>query len=171
MWARDFTETRIWAPWLILVILEGYSSIRTCISGSAQPGDLMGRLEKLPQNISLVKSEIPCLFCFFFVVVVVKDFESFVKLAAVYVHAQSGLTLCDPLNCSPSGSSVRGSFQARILKWVAISSSRGSSWPMDQTCVSCVSCTSRQILYHLGSQKLSGRVTIFFSSLNIFLKK
>ena len=87
----------------------------------------MGRLEKLPQNISLVKSEIPCLFFFFFFVVVVKDFESFVKLAAVYVHAQSGLTLCDPLNCSPSGSSVRGSFQARILKWVAISSSRGSS--------------------------------------------
>ena len=37
---------------------------------------------------------------------------------------QSYLTLCDPLDCSPSGFSVYGIFQARILKWVAISSSR-----------------------------------------------
>ena len=41
-------------------------------------------------------------------------------------------------NCSPAGSSLHGVFQARILKWVAISSYRGSSWPRDQTCVSCV---------------------------------
>ena len=38
--------------------------------------------------------------------------------------------------------------QERILEWVAISSSRGCSWPRDQTCVSCISCTGRQILYH-----------------------
>ena len=38
--------------------------------------------------------------------------------------------------------------QARILKWVTISSSRGSSWPRDQTCISCVSCIDKQILYH-----------------------
>ena len=42
--------------------------------------------------------------------------------------------------CSPSGSSVHGILQARILEWVAISSSRGSSQPRDQTCISCVSC-------------------------------
>ena len=40
-----------------------------------------------------------------------------------------------------------GIFQARILKWVAMPSSRGSSQPRDQTCVSCVSCTGRQVLY------------------------
>ena len=40
---------------------------------------------------------------------------------------QSCLTLCDPLDCSLPGSSVHGIFQARILEWVAISSSRGSS--------------------------------------------
>ena len=40
---------------------------------------------------------------------------------------QSCLTLCDPIDHSPSGSSVRGILQARILEWVAISSSRGSS--------------------------------------------
>ena len=52
--------------------------------------------------------------------------------------AQSCLTLCDPMDCSPPGSSVHGIFQARILEWVAISSSRGSFWPRDWTCVSCI---------------------------------
>ena len=44
--------------------------------------------------------------------------------------------LCDPMNCSPPGSSVHGILQARILEWVAISFSRGSSRPGDQTRVS-----------------------------------
>ena len=47
----------------------------------------------------------------------------------VCVCAQSCLTLCNPMDCSPPGSSVHGIFQARILEWVAISSSRGSSQP------------------------------------------
>ena len=38
-------------------------------------------------------------------------------------------TLCDPMNCSPPGSSVHGILQARILEWVVIPFSRGSSWP------------------------------------------
>ena len=46
-------------------------------------------------------------------------------------------TLCDPIDCSPSGSSVYGISQARILEWVAISFSRGSVQPRDQNCVSC----------------------------------
>ena len=46
-------------------------------------------------------------------------------------------TLCDPMDCSPSGSTVHGIFQAIILEWVAISFSRGSSQPRDQTRVSC----------------------------------
>ena len=58
-------------------------------------------------------------------------------------------TLCDPLDCSPPGSSIHGIFQARILEWVAISFSRGSSWPRDQTWVSCVSCINWQILLPL----------------------
>ena len=48
----------------------------------------------------------------------------------------------------PTGSSVLGILQARILEWVAISSFRGSSWPRDQTYVSCSSCCGRQIPYH-----------------------
>ena len=49
-------------------------------------------------------------------------------------------TLCDPMDCSPPGSSVHGIFQARILEWVAISFSRESSWPRDWTWISCVAC-------------------------------
>ena len=48
--------------------------------------------------------------------------------------------LCDPMDCSPSGSSVRGILQARILEWVATPSPRGSSWPRDRTHISFVSC-------------------------------
>ena len=51
---------------------------------------------------------------------------------------QSCLTLCDPMECSTPGFSVHGILQAGILEWVAIPFSRGSSWPRDQTQVSCV---------------------------------
>ena len=44
---------------------------------------------------------------------------------------QSCPTLCDPMDCSPPGSSIHGIFQARILEWVAILFSRGSSQPRD----------------------------------------
>ena len=56
---------------------------------------------------------------------------------SIYVLvSQSCLTLCDPVNCSPPGSSVHGILQARILEWIAIPFSRGSSWPRDQIQVS-----------------------------------
>ena len=50
--------------------------------------------------------------------------------------AQSSPSVCDPMDCSPPGSSIHGILQARILGWVAISSSRGSSPPRDWTQVS-----------------------------------
>ena len=53
-----------------------------------------------------------------------------------------------PQNCSLLVSSVHEISQARTLEWVAISFSRGSPWPRDQTHVSCVSCIGRRILYH-----------------------
>ena len=52
--------------------------------------------------------------------------------------AQSCLTLCNPTDCSPPGSSVRGILQARRLEWVAILFSKGSSPPRDQTQTSCI---------------------------------
>ena len=70
--------------------------------------------------------------------------------------AHSCLTLCDPMDCSPLGSSIHGISQARILEWVAISFSRGSFRPRDQTQVfwiagSLLHC--RQILYWLTSRE------------------
>ena len=52
--------------------------------------------------------------------------------------AQSSPTFCDPVDCSPPGSSVHGILQERILEWTAIPFSRGSSQPRDQTQVSCI---------------------------------
>ena len=51
---------------------------------------------------------------------------------------QSCPTICDAMNCSLSGSSVHGVFQARVLEWVAVPFSRGSSRPRDWTWVSCI---------------------------------
>ena len=56
--------------------------------------------------------------------------------------------LWNPMNCSPTGSSVCGIFQARILEWAAISPSKGSSQPRDQTRVSCIPHMGRRILYY-----------------------
>ena len=62
---------------------------------------------------------------------------------------QSCLTLCDPMDYSLTGSSVHGIFQARVLEWVAISFSRGSSQHRDRTQVSHI--VSR-CFYHLSHQ-------------------
>ena len=52
--------------------------------------------------------------------------------------AQSCPTLCDPVDCNLPGFSVHEIFQATVLEWVAISFSRGSSWPRDRTQFSCI---------------------------------
>ena len=49
----------------------------------------------------------------------------------VCMHAQTYLTLCDSMDCSPPGSTVRGILQARILEWVSMPSFRGYSPPRD----------------------------------------
>ena len=59
------------------------------------------------------------------------------------------------LDCSPPGSSVHGI----IPEWVAISSSRGSSWPRDRTCASCVSCMGRRILYHWATWEVTFKIS------------
>ena len=58
------------------------------------------------------------------------------KGKVLVVH--SCLTLCDSMDCSLPGSSVHGTLQVRILEWVAIHFSRGSSQPCDRTQVSCI---------------------------------
>ena len=67
----------------------------------------------------------------------------FYSLRYIPGNATAG-SFCDPMDCSSPGFSVPGISQARILKWVAISFSRGSSQPRDLTQVSCI---SRRMLY------------------------
>ena len=55
---------------------------------------------------------------------------------------QSYPTLCDPMNCSPPGFPVHGILPTRTLEWVAISLSKGSSWPRDWTHVFRGTCTA-----------------------------
>ena len=79
-------------------------------------------------SVSKVKNEIIC------------DFHTLSlqchNFTGVSEVAQSCPTLCDPMDCSLPGSSVHGIFQAIVLEWIAISFSRGSSRPRDQTRVS-----------------------------------
>ena len=76
----------------------------------------------LPTKIHTVKAMV-------FLVVMYRCEEKNVKILVT----QLCLTLCDPMGCSLTGSSVHGILQARILEWVAIPYSRGSFQPRDQT--------------------------------------
>ena len=62
------------------------------------------------------------------------------RISAVLVCmcAQSCLTLCNPMDYSPPGSSVHGIFLAKTLEWITISYFRGTSQPRDQSCISCI---------------------------------
>ena len=65
------------------------------------------------------------------------------------IHQLSYVWLfCDPMDCSPPGSSLHGISQSRILECIAMPSSRGSSWPTSQTCISCISCISGRLFTH-----------------------
>ena len=85
-------------------------------------------------------------------------------LCVCVLVAQSCLTLCDPMDCSPQGSFVHRILQARILEWVAVPFSSGSSQPTDQTHPGLPHC--RWILYqlrHQGSPRILEWVAYPFS--------
>ena len=67
------------------------------------------------------------------------------------VCAQACLTLCNPMDCSPPSFSIHGIFQARILEWVTIFFSKGSSHPRGQTSISCIGRQTLNHQSHLGS--------------------
>ena len=85
------------------------------------------------------------------------------------------LTLCDPIDCNPPGTSVHGILQARILEWVVMPLSRGSSQPGDRTRVSYIACIGRWILYnycHLAKLEVMcfgwrRRISVPFSELKL----
>ena len=64
--------------------------------------------------------------------------KSFAKTVLIRASVQSCPALCDPMDCSPPGSSVHGILQARRLEWVAMPFSRASSQPRDGTQGSCI---------------------------------
>ena len=80
----------------------------------------------------------------------IKNIEKCKLFCSTCVHAQSFLTLRDLVDCSRAGSSVHRISQARILEWVAISSSRGSSQPRDRTHISCI---GGWFLYHWATKE------------------
>ena len=113
-------------------------------------------IENLPCTRYLQNHELKFLFQGPLVMVACDSKSGFLPLYSIlYIHlagfgdlvAKLYLTLCDPMDCSPPGSSVHGVLQARILEWVAISLFRGSSQPRNRT---RVSFTCRQILYQLS---------------------
>ena len=70
-------------------------------------------------------------------------------------------TLCDPMDCSLPGFAIHEIFQTRVLEWVAISFSRGSSWPRDWTQVSHIVGRHFYCLSHQGSHWVEGYISIF----------
>ena len=80
-----------------------------------------------------------------------QSIEEMTKIILMCVYAkllQSCLTLCNSMDYNLLGSSVHGILQARILEWVAMPASRGSSQLRDWILISHVFCTGRQVLYH-----------------------
>ena len=69
-------------------------------------------------------------------------------MLSCFSHSQLFVT---PMDCSPPGSSVHGIFQARILEWIVMPSSRGSSQPRNRTSVSYVSCIGQAASLPLAS--------------------
>ena len=75
------------------------------------------------------------------------------------LSALSRPTLCDPTDGSPPGSSVHGILQARILEWVAIFKSRGSSQPRDPTPVSCIAARVSCVAAGFFTTEAPGKAT------------
>ena len=86
---------------------------------------------------------------------------------------QALLTLWEPMDCNLPTSSLHGTLQARILEWGAISSSRGSFWPRNRTCISCiVSCIAGRFFTTSATWEApdsSYLITTLFFYLIIFL--
>ena len=94
-------------------------------------------------------------------------------IAAAAQSLQSCPALCDTMDCSLPGSSVHGILQARILKWVAMLFSRGSSWPRNWTQISCLAgrffTAESPRNFYTSYQKHWACLSTFWKNLNSFI--
>ena len=119
------------------------SQIYPLFLASINPGFYMYRQMQWPPHGSI------CIHSgSFYSILSCSEGDTYVRARSV---AQSCLTLCDPVDRSPPGTSAHGILQTRILEWVAITSSRVSSQARDLTSVSCI---GRQILYHWATWEI-----------------
>ena len=78
-------------------------------------------------------------FCYLCFSLIKAEWDKWLSKTTVVAQLLSPIWLfCDSMSCSPSGSSIHGIFQAKIVQWVAISFSRGASWPRDRTSIFCI---------------------------------
>ena len=168
-WLSDFTFTFPF-PALEKEMATHSSVLAWRIPGMGEPGGLpsMGShrvghdwsdLAAAAAEIRMKNCEVRDCYCFLlnkllwlFVFLLIKTGILFWKENLCF-FAQSCLTLCDPSNCNLSGPSIHGISQARILEWIASSSSRGSSGPRNQSCVSCNSCIAGRFFTHFFKNK------------------
>ena len=96
--------------------------------------------------------------------------------SSVVLVARLCLTLCDPVDYNPPGSSIHGILQARLLEWVAMPFSRGSSQPRDWTLVSCIAgrfftiWATREVLREKGAEGLGNPEFLFLLVLLLISK-
>ena len=104
---------------------------------------------KLSQHVPARTQQAGCLVSPFILITWVQSKAVFLPIWCVCVQLLShGWLFATPWTVSQPDSSVHGTFQARILEWIAISYSRGSSQLWDRTCIFCFAYTGRQILNH-----------------------
>ena len=124
-WSQRGRVRRKWEPLLLQLTLKMNWNVHQIMDRNHS-----NRERKIiPNNLTSIPV-VGCLYsCFLLIAFILKGRSEV---------AQSCLTLWDPMDCNQQGSSVYGIFQARVLEWVAISFSRGSSWPRNGTQVSCI---------------------------------
>ena len=125
-----------WSPaakWRSLASLIMRFVWPSCLRHPCQTPDMCVGLSGPFQPLAYTKSAFSVLWGTSLSPVLLLKFSSLLKILAWWMRAQLCSTLCDPMDCSPPDSSAHGNFQARILQWVAISFSRGSSQPRDWT--------------------------------------
>ena len=93
----------------------------------------------------------------------------FMKRQLKVLVTPSRPTLCNPMDCSLPASSVHEVLQARIMEWVTIPFSRGSSWPQGQTQISCIVDGFFYHLSHLGSHLMKGQLIWPQTNFNLHL--